>query len=613
MFAGLGRALKFARVHVKSYGMYGVTQPISDQRVQVEPMGAFSSRCASLESSFARRIQQLKARLQSLFRKPLVTHSRGGMGASVVYHLAAGWGRRQAPWRVDMVALGAEAYGQLNCGQMAFGDVRLDWTTFQLLRRLGFSGRIGPQEDEGLVRLAESILEFDIRIGDRHVPEAVLFLRGLILGVDGAVGLGPERAVLMEAMTWLGLAMELEGGGMSPEAWSGSFTSLGLPVPSRVEARLARQNAVRIFGMLDGTSAVALTDFARHPFGKMGVRRFSMWRPHAVPTDVAGAPLGLSLPNFEGATDRWVDGIQAELAGLLRAEGRAFSDAGLYLLLQGGKRVRPLVVLGAAWACGGHPESAQEEAALVELLHQSSLVLDDIADQSEMRRLCQTVHRATSEPFALGFSAWMLARLLLAPAGRAPAVRERLAECAKSLVEGQRSEWVQAGRFDLPVTEYYRMIQLKTGQLFASAAELGGVAATATVAHRKRLRGFGKELGLLFQIVDDVLDYSGRTDVLGKEVGLDFRSGKVTLPLLLLWKRLDLSEQARLQDGGSEDPCKRLEWVQERMEHYGVSEDCRERARRHGARARQHLKGLPGKEGVAFLMTLLDTMEARVR
>ena len=203
--------------------------------------------------------------------------------------------------------------------------------------------------------------------------------------------------------------------------------------------------------------------------------------------------------------------------------------------LAGGKRVRPFVVLRAAEAVGGDPEKALYPAAAVEFIHNYSLVHDDIMDMDELRRGRPTVHKlwgvnmailAGDLLFSKAFEA--IARAEVSPEKKAR-ILDVLVRTSNMLCEGQALDIEFETREEVTVDEYLKMIAGKTGALFQGSAEIGAIIGTEDEEHIKALSKWGMNVGIAFQIWDDVLDLIADEEKLGKPVGSDIRKGKKTL------------------------------------------------------------------------------------
>ena len=219
-----------------------------------------------------------------------------------------------------------------------------------------------------------------------------------------------------------------------------------------------------------------------------------------------------------------------------------------YAGLGAGKRLRPMLVLLAAEACGGNRDAAMPAALAVELVHAYSLVHDDLPamDDDDLRRGRSTCHRAFDEPTAILAGDALLTRAFEILATKIPSP-EMATGCMAVLAKAAGAEGMVGGQMqDLLATaaneeasdsEKERQLEAmhcsKTGALFVASLQLGGIVAGATAAQRAALLGFGEKIGLAFQIVDDLLDVAGNETQIGKRVGKDDTLGKLTFPGLL--------------------------------------------------------------------------------
>ena len=208
-----------------------------------------------------------------------------------------------------------------------------------------------------------------------------------------------------------------------------------------------------------------------------------------------------------------------------------------HLIAAGGKRLRPLLTVAAArMAREGRAagEAAHKLAAAVEFIHTATLLHDDVVDSSRLRRGKVAAHLIWGAPTSVLTGDFLFARAfeLMVETGSMRALRI-LAEASRVIAEGEVLQLTRAHDLGLSQETYLEIISAKTAELFAAAAEAGGVAAGAPDDQVAALRAYGLNLGLAFQLADDALDYSGSSEVLGKNTGDDFGEGKVTLPLLL--------------------------------------------------------------------------------
>ena len=231
------------------------------------------------------------------------------------------------------------------------------------------------------------------------------------------------------------------------------------------------------------------------------------------------------LPGALGEVERSLDEATAR-TGPLAVDASA-------TLRAGGKRMRPMLVLLAAGPGGG--ARAIRSATAVELIHMASLVHDDVLDRAPLRRGRPTVYAESGRARAtdLGDALFAEAFGLLARAGDGEAV-ELLSETTRDLVAGELTQRHQTGDLGLTDAQYLERCRLKTGSLFAASCVLGGLAADeGERPHLERLAGFGSDVGLAFQMLDDVLDLSGPEERTGKSPGTDLLDGTVTLPVVV--------------------------------------------------------------------------------
>ncbi len=278
----------------------------------------------------------------------------------------------------------------------------------------------------------------------------------------------------------------------------------------------------------------------------------------------------------------------------------------------GGKRIRGVLCLLSSEAVGGETADASPAAAALELLHGFTLLHDDIADQDEVRRGRPTVWKVwgVGQAITAGDAMYALANLAVGELTTSTAtvanVLLALNEATLRVCEGQHLDLAYEGRDDVTVDDYLRMIALKTAALFAAATAIGAEVGGGSLAQVDALRRFGQELGMAFQVCDDVLGLWGEARELGKPVGSDLQQNKRSLPILQALS-LDHPVRARLADAlaarvKSEEEAAALA---AEMEGAGVREFCEQMAQQHMARALEALDSVPLCEGPADDLRLL--------
>jgi len=292
-------------------------------------------------------------------------------------------------------------------------------------------------------------------------------------------------------------------------------------------------------------------------------------------------------------------------------EHQAIAFAVDYLLGSGGKRLRPALVFLSARLCGADLERATFAAAGVEMLHTATLVHDDLIDGSLMRRGVETLNARWSPAATVLTGDYLFARAAYLVA-QTESVRlvQRFAETLMVICNGEIHQMF-SGRGTVPTfQEYERRIYAKTASLIALSAEAGAILAHADEESIAALRTYGEQLGLAFQIVDDVLDFIADERVLGKPVGSDLRQGLVTLPVLLfLEENGDHSALRRILSQGPTD-----DGVREAVQAIAASpavDRSLQVARTYVQRARQALDRFPASDYRAALLDLADFVVQR--
>ena len=287
-----------------------------------------------------------------------------------------------------------------------------------------------------------------------------------------------------------------------------------------------------------------------------------------------------------------------------------------HLIEAGGKRVRPLLTLAAARLCGYEGQAHQLLAATVEFIHTATLLHDDVVDESGRRRGRPTANLLWDNKSSVLVGDYLFARSfqLMTETGSMQ-VMAILSDASATIAEGEVLQLTAAQ--DLATTEdiYLRVIRGKTAALFAAAAEVGGVIADASEASIAGLRAYGDALGIAFQMADDLLDYTGAGDALGKNTGDDFRERKLTLPVIRAIAAADPPERAfwtRTIARGTQAEGD-LEQALALMTRHGTLHSTRETALGWAAAARAALGPLPDHPLRDMLSDLADFVVERIR
>jgi len=330
--------------------------------------------------------------------------------------------------------------------------------------------------------------------------------------------------------------------------------------------------------------------------------------------------LGVVVP----LENKSVDGLIEPLTALVAADmgrvnqtilSRTGSDVTMipevaqHLISSGGKRLRPILTLATAGLCGYRGEGHIKLAAAVEFMHTATLLHDDVVDQSEMRRGQAAARMLWGNEASVLVGDFLLGQAfkMMVEVGSLMCL-EILSSAACVIAEGEVMQLSAAKDTETTEDAYLGVIRAKTAALFSAACEVGPILAGRGKAEMAACRGYGANLGIAFQLTDDALDYGGSSAKLGKNVGDDFREGKITLPVVLSFRRGSDKERAfwrrTLEEGEIAEGD--LEFALAAMKKHRALEDTIDRARHYGAMARDALELFPGSD---WKHALIDAVE----
>jgi octaprenyl-diphosphate synthase len=257
-----------------------------------------------------------------------------------------------------------------------------------------------------------------------------------------------------------------------------------------------------------------------------------------------------------------------------------------YIISAGGKRIRPMLVLLFSGALGFAGRERFELAATVEFIHTATLLHDDVVDESALRRGRRTANAlfGNAASVLVGDFVYSRAFQMMVSVDRMR-VLEVLADATNVIAEGEVLQLMNMHDPDVTVDAYLRVIRFKTAKLFEASARLGAVLAEADTAVEEACAAYGRSLGTAFQLVDDLLDYEGATEQLGKNVGDDLREGKPTLPLLIAMERGTTAQRALVRGAIEHGEVARLSDVVAIVRETGALTATREAARAEAEKA----------------------------
>src|SRR5258705_5249147 len=265
-----------------------------------------------------------------------------------------------------------------------------------------------------------------------------------------------------------------------------------------------------------------------------------------------------------------------------------------YIVASGGKRMRPALVLLAAKAFGAQGSARHELAAVIEFIHTATLLHDDVVDESSLRRGRKTANAEFGNAASVLVGDFLYSRAfqMIVEAGSLK-VMKVLADATNVIAEGEVLQLLNVHDADTDEESYLRVIRYKTAKLFEAATQVGAIVGGADAVAETALAEYGMHLGTAFQLVDDVLDYSGDLHETGKNLGDDLAEGKPTLPLIYAMRAGNEAERTivrhAIEHGGKSD----LEGVVAAIQRVGALDYAREQARAEAATATERLALLP--------------------
>lgn len=322
-----------------------------------------------------------------------------------------------------------------------------------------------------------------------------------------------------------------------------------------------------------------------------------------------------SLESIKAPVAQELKSFQGHFREAMRSSVGLVDLVARYLLRQKGKRVRPILVFLSAKACGGITERSYRGATLVEILHTATLVHDDVVDEAETRRGLASINAVWKNKVAVLMGDYLLSRgLLLALEHGDHDFLDSTSRAVKRMSEGELLQIQKTRHLDLDEETYFKIISDKTASLLATCTEIGAASASDRSELRRQMREFGEQLGMAFQIRDDLLDYLGRKTLLGKPTGLDVKEKKLTLPLIYALRQGQKKDARRALSLVKDGAARRdLNWLIDFVDREGGIRYATETAERFAEGARQRLATLPESPSRSALNAFVDFVVRRDR
>jgi len=294
-----------------------------------------------------------------------------------------------------------------------------------------------------------------------------------------------------------------------------------------------------------------------------------------------------------------MDGVNQVIVEKMQSDVALIPQLASHLVAAGGKRLRPMLTLAAADLCGYQGGRHINLAACVEFIHTATLLHDDVVDESDLRRGNATANAIFGNQASVLVGDFLFSRAFeIMTADGSLEVLRILSRASAVIAEGEVMQLITTNDTETTEDAYLDVISSKTAALFAAACRVGGVVAEAGKPQVEALDAYGRNLGVAFQLVDDALDYASLNTKLGKSVGDDFKEGKITLPVVLAFRRGSEDERGFwrrcLEDLDQREDD--LGVAQELMQRHNALSDTIERARHYGAKAVDALELFPDSE-----------------
>ena len=311
-----------------------------------------------------------------------------------------------------------------------------------------------------------------------------------------------------------------------------------------------------------------------------------------------------------------LDAVEQEFVRHIQSRVALIPEMGRYIQKSGGKRVRPAVLLMASRLCGYRGDRAVLYASVVEFIHTATLVHDDIIDGADLRRGRMAVHSRWGNDITVLLGDYLYIKsMAMALTQDSLEIIRLLCDVTLRMIEGELYQLTKTGDVDISEEEHFEIIRRKTAFLFGGCAEIGGMLGAVTAERAAALRDYGFNLGVAFQLVDDLLDYTADAAALGQPIGGDLREGKVTLPVIFLLRRGG-EEAARLIRAVVGDRAVTPEQWREILRllaEHRATELAYERAVEYAERAKACLAPFPHSPERDALLALPDYVLARDR
>jgi len=320
----------------------------------------------------------------------------------------------------------------------------------------------------------------------------------------------------------------------------------------------------------------------------------------------------MQLNDIQALVAKDMDGVNASIRTQLHSDVVLIEQMGEYIINSGGKRLRPVIAVLSARACGYQGNKHHLTAAVIEFIHTATLLHDDVVDASELRRGKETANSIWGNEASVLVGDFIFSRAfeMMVQIGDMR-VMEILSGTSNKIAEGEVLQLLNCNDPETTEQQYMQVIQCKTAKLFSSAAQIGAVLASRPATEELALENYGMHLGTAFQIVDDILDYRADSGTMGKNVGDDLAEGKPTLPLIYALSQGNEEQKTTLSEIIKTGDRDKLAQVLEIIKHTDALQYTESAAKQEAENAKQSLASMPNSEYKTALISLADFSVSR--
>lgn len=326
-----------------------------------------------------------------------------------------------------------------------------------------------------------------------------------------------------------------------------------------------------------------------------------------MPEVAVTSPKSYAVEDLKALTDADMLRVNQVITDNLASEVVLINQLSQHIILSGGKRLRPMLVILAARACQYEGEDDALLAAVVEFIHTATLLHDDVVDDSEMRRGKQTASTIWGNEAAVLVGDYLYSRAFqMMVRAQSMVIMDLLANTTNTIAQGEVLQLLNVHDPDTSEARYHEVIYAKTACLFEAACRIGALLGGVDAQQASALQTYGRHLGIAFQLIDDALDYSAASDELGKNTGDDLAEGKPTLPLIRAMEVGDDSQKALIREAIKKGKTDHFEAINQVIEDTGALQYTIDQAHAQSDLARQQIDSLNDSEYKRALLFLAD-------